>query len=180
MNTLLALGLTYDDMSGSMVYYDLEAYGYDTACRAAVNSFMNGWTVRLHELGNLSGVYASTLCNTGLSDFMTIASPPDGIWPARWYLPAGVGTYDPTASVWDIGSCVPTTVWNNHQRIRQYAGDHYETWGGVTLLSIDDDVLDGVVGVPYLGTPSPIFSALQQTAPPWTVSFNVHLFLELW
>lgn len=32
----------------------------------------------------------------------------------------------------------------NHQRMWQYAGGHYETWGGVAL-NIDCDVIDGIV-----------------------------------
>lgn len=36
------------------------------------------------------------------------------------------------------------SLWNNHQRIRQYTGGHNETWGGLTL-NIDSDVSEGVV-----------------------------------
>ncbi len=170
---LAKLGLTNADMSGSVVYYDMEGYGSDQACRNAVNAFVNGWVTHLHDLGNLGGIYASTLCKTGLSDYLTIPNIPDVIWPARWYLPAGQGNYDPNASVWDIGKCVPVTAWNNHQRIRQYAGDHSETWGGMPLNSIDDDVLDGVVAVPFFGTPSPDFSAAPLSNPPLTVRFTI-------
>jgi hypothetical protein len=110
---------------------------------------MNGWVSQLHARGNLAGVYGSTLCNTGLSDFRTITNVPDVIWPARWYHNAGSGAYDPNATVWDLGSCLPNTVWANHQRIRQYEGDHNETWGNLTL-GIDNNVLDGVVAIPYI------------------------------
>jgi len=68
------------------------------------------------------------------------------IWPARWYHNLGSGTYDPTANVWNLGSCIPDAAWSNHQRVRQYEGDHNETWGGLTL-AIDSDVLDGVVAI---------------------------------
>ncbi len=40
--------------------------------------------------------------------------------------------------------CLSDTLWSNHQRLRQYAGGHDETWGGVTL-NIDSDVMDGIV-----------------------------------
>jgi hypothetical protein len=73
---------------------------------------------------------------------------PDVIWPARWYHSLGSGYYDPTAAVWDLGNCIPNSVWANHQRIRQYEGDHNETWGSLTL-DIDSNVLDGVVAIPY-------------------------------
>ena len=169
---LAELGLTNPDMSGSVVYYDMEGYGTGSNCREAVKAFVNGWVTHMHDLGNLAGVYASTLCKTGLSDFLTIPNVPDVIWPARWYLPAGQGAYDPTASVWDIGKCVPASAWNNHQRIRQYAGGHNETWGGVAL-NIDDNVLDGVVAVPYFGTPVADFSAALLFTPPLTVQFTI-------
>ena len=149
---LANLGLTYPDKTGSVVYYDIEHYGTDAACRAAVNSFMNGWVSQIHARGNLAGVYGSTLCNTGLSDFRTITNVPDVIWPARWYHNLGQGFYDPNASVWNLGSCIPNTAWANHQRIRQYEGSHFETWGNLTL-EIDSNVLDGVVALPYVSSP---------------------------
>jgi glucose/arabinose dehydrogenase/photosystem II stability/assembly factor-like uncharacterized protein len=144
---LAVLGLTYPNKTGSVVYYDIEYYGTDISCRQAVNAFMNGWVSQIRARGNLAGVYGSTLCDTGLSDFRTIANVPDAIWPARWYHNIGEGYYDPNASVWNLGSCLPNTVWANHQRIRQYEGDHDETWGSLTL-GIDSNVLDGVVAVP--------------------------------
>jgi photosystem II stability/assembly factor-like uncharacterized protein len=145
---LAALGLTYPDKTGSVVYYDIEPYGTNTSCRNAVNSFMNGWVSQLHVRGNLAGVYGSTLCNTALSDFMNITNVPDVIWPARWYHNLGSGYYNPDASVWDLGGCIPNTAWSNHQRIRQYEGDHNESWGNLPLR-IDSNVLDGVVAIPY-------------------------------
>ncbi len=146
VESLAALGLTYPDKTGSVVYYDIEPYGTNTSCRNAVNSFMNGWVSQIRAHGSLAGVYGSTLCDTGLSDFLNITNVPDVIWPARWYHNLGSGYYDPNANVWNLGSCIPNTVWSNHQRIRQYEGDHNETWGGLTL-AIDSNVLDGVVAV---------------------------------
>ena len=144
---LAVLGLTDPDKTGSVVYYDIEHYGTNTACRAAVNAFMNGWVSQLHARGNVAGVYGSTLCNTGLSDFRNITYVPDVIWPARWYHNLGSGYFDPTADVWNLGSCIPNTAWSNHQRIRQYEGDHNEIWGGLAL-AIDSNALDGVVAIP--------------------------------
>jgi glycoside hydrolase-like protein len=145
---LAGLGLTGPAKTGSVVYYDIEHYGTNAACRSAVNSFMDGWVSQIRASGNLAGVYGSTLCNTGLSDFLNITNVPDVIWPARWYHNLGSGYYDPDATVWDLGSCIPNTAWSNHQRIRQYEGDHDETWGSLTL-DIDSNVLDGVVAIPY-------------------------------
>lgn len=177
---MAALGMTNADMSGSVIYYDMEIYGNDAACRSAADDFVNGWVAHMHDLGNLAGVYGATGlyttsgCTSGLGDYLEAPNVPDAIWPARWYHDAGVGTYDPNASVWDIGSCIPTTVWNNHQRIRQYAGDHSETWGGITLTSIDSDVMDGPVAVPDLGTPSANFTASPASGKaPLTVTFSI-------
>ncbi len=145
---LAELGLTYPDKTGSVIYYDIEYYGTNANCRNAVNSFMNGWVSQIHARGNLAGVYGSTLCNTGLSDFLNIANIPDVIWPARWYHNPGSGYYDPNANVWDLGSCIPNDVWADHQRVRQYEGSHNENWGNLPL-EIDSNVLDGVVAIPY-------------------------------
>jgi len=145
---LATLGLTSPDKTGSVVYYDIEHYGTNLDCRSAVNSFMNGWVSQIHAHGNLAGVYSSTVCDTGISDFRFIMNVPDVIWPARWFHNSGSGYYDPSASVWDLGSCLPDDVWADHQRIRQYEGGHNETWGNLTL-EIDSNVLDGVVAIPY-------------------------------
>lgn len=148
VDRLAELGLTDPGKTGSVIYYDMEAYGTNQACREAVNSFMNGWVSQVKTRGNLAGVYGSTLCDTGLSDFLHITNVPDVIWAARWYHSLGAGYYDPTASVWDLGGCVLNTAWANHQRIRQYEGDHLENWGNLTL-DIDSNALDGVVAIPY-------------------------------
>ncbi len=171
---LAEFGLAEADLTDSVVYYDLENYGTDLACREAVKAFVNGWVTHLHDFTNLAGVYGGTLCDTGLTNYLSIPNVPDVVWPARWYLPAGQGTYDPAASVWDLGTCFPTTVWNSHQRIRQYAGDHFETWGGLRIPgSIDSNVLDGVVALPYFGVPSPDFSGFQLGTPAMTAQFTI-------
>ena len=185
---LAELGLADEYFTSSVVYYDMEIYGNDPACRNVVNAFMNGWVAHLHDhtwatpphdMGNLAGVYGATGnptsigCTSGLADYLVNPNIPDVIWPARWYLPAGVGTYNPNASVWDVGSCIPSNAWVYHQRIRQYAGDHAETWGGARMPSIDSDVMDGVVAVPYFGTPSPDFTAAPSSGPALTIQFTI-------
>jgi hypothetical protein len=145
VQVLSDLGLTLNDMSGSVVYYDIEAYSGTTACYDAVEAFMNGWTYQLHQLGNLSGVYGSS-CGSHLSSFFGLSNPPDVIWPAAWYHSSGSGYYNPSATVWDV-PCISNSSYDNHERIRQYEGGHNESWGGVSL-GIDSNVLDGVVAVP--------------------------------
>jgi hypothetical protein len=165
---LAELGLTKPDKTGSVVYYDIEHYGTESSCRTAANAFMNGWVSQLRARGNLAGVYASTLCNTGLNDFLSIPNVPDVIWPARWYHGFGMGYYDPNASVWNLGSCVPNTVWANHQRVRQYEGAHQETWGNLTL-EIDSNVLDGVVAIP-----NTFLSAAEPVSPKGNIGTNIN------
>src|SRR5512137_131911 len=74
------LGLTLDDQSGSVVYYDLEAYNTgDATCREAAGSFISGWSGRLRGLGHLAAVYS---LGPSLSTFAGVANVPDTVWPA--------------------------------------------------------------------------------------------------
>ncbi len=123
-----------------IIYYDLEFYpSSDTECNQAVNIFLDGWTTWLQLQGDKSGVYASP-CNSNIKDWVNISPPPDDVWIAHWISDG----YDPTATVWDVACSLPNSYWGDHQRIRQYAGDHTATWGGVTL-TIDSNVLDGEI-----------------------------------
>lgn len=131
------LGLT----QGTVLYYDMERYDETTAttgCRAATVAFLKGWTDRVKELGYISGVYGSP--TNAVADWIGIpaASRMDAVWLARW---------DNVQSVWVYNSpspVVPTNVWNNHQRIKQWQAPHNETWGGVTF-NIDGNIADGPV-----------------------------------
>jgi hypothetical protein len=159
--TAVDLGLALPDGSGSIVYYDMEAYAsQDPVCDDPVRAFISGWTGELHARGNLAGVYGNAPALTG---FATVANVPDAAWPARWLHTA----YTSTVTVWDVPNLSPT-LWAKHQRIWQYAGghneawnvvgpnigehtanqnsefSHSETWGSVTL-NIDCDVIDGIV-----------------------------------
>lgn len=125
-----ALGLPPE----SVLFFDMEAYlTNDAVCRSAVLSFMGAWTHRLHDLGYLSGFYSSMA--SGVADQVanyntTWYANPDYLYFARW---DGI----PTVSSPEI----PSSYWSPHRRIKQYRGDHNETWGGVTI-SIDNDYLD--------------------------------------
>jgi hypothetical protein len=137
--------------SNTIVYFDLEYFSSaNTACLAAAQAFISGWTAQLHSRGNQAAVYGST-CGAGVDNYHTIANVPDAIWPALW----DKSGYDSLASVWGV-PCVPDSHWSNHQRIRQYAGGHDEFWGS-TILNIDSDVLDGIVAIPgaNCGNPNP-------------------------
>lgn len=132
-NALLALGFT-NNAAGTPVVYDMEAYSNTSSCRAAVKSFMQGWVDQLAVApAQVSGVYGSA-CASFLSDFATMARPPQFIWAANW-------DNNPSTSTL---SCVSGTSWSNHQRLKQYIGDHNETWGGVTI-NIDSNCANGPV-----------------------------------
>jgi hypothetical protein len=135
-----SLGLAESDGSGTILYYDLEAYNTnDSACRAAASSFISGWSGQLRARNNQAGVYGSA-CSSALSDFAGVSNVPDVVWIAAWMVPY---QYRSDATVWNV-SCLSNTLWTNQQRLRQYAGGHNETWGEVTI-NIDSDVIDGPV-----------------------------------
>ncbi len=131
------LGLTNASGSGSVIYYDLEYYDIKKeACNQAARAFINGWVERMNELGMIGGVYST---GGPLSQFADLPNPPPVIWAAHWIHE----TYNPEATVWDV-YCLSNDLWKDHQRLRQYTGGHYESWGEVRL-SIDSNVMDGIV-----------------------------------
>ncbi len=124
-----------------IIYYDLEAYSAPadqiTACRTAADAFIQGWTDWIKLQGDKAGVYGSP-CNSYMTDWANNNPPPDDVWIAHWLLPA---KFRADATVWDV-ACMSNSYWPNNQRLRQYAGDHSETWGGVSL-TIDSNILGG-------------------------------------
>ena len=135
-----ALGLTNHGQGGTVIYYDMEVFGGATLqCRQAASSFINGWVERLGELGNYAGGYGAH--NSYVEDWASLGNVPQDVWAASWY----ADYYDPYASV----NTIPWLqgLWTNHQRLRQYAGDHHESWGGIGM-GIDSDVADGMVAMP--------------------------------
>lgn len=124
-NAASALGLT----PPTIIYYDME--GYSPRNQPAVNAFISGWTERLHQLGNQSGVYSGPY---NLATYAGIADEPDAIWIAAW---------NGNTSVYGITG-LPDSLWNEHRRLHQYEGGHDETWNGVTF-NIDSNSSDGPV-----------------------------------
>ncbi|GIF86218.1 glycoside hydrolase domain-containing protein [Catellatospora bangladeshensis] len=120
--------------AGSTIYNDIEHYPTTASCRAAVLSFLSGWTEQLHARGYLSGMYSSG--SSGIRDVCAEHDNPaytriDQLWIAWWN-----GVADT-----DAGTYCDDAYWANHQRLHQYAGDVNETWGGVTM-HIDRNYLD--------------------------------------
>ncbi|MGW0433443.1 glycoside hydrolase domain-containing protein [Micromonospora sp. NPDC003197] len=130
VNAAKALGI----VAGSAIYNDIEHYPSTESCKAAVLSYLSGWTERLHALGYLSGMYSSgssgvlDLCNAYNDSRYTRV---DHIFFGWWNGVADTNT----------GNYCPSGYYANHQRIHQYTGDSYETWGGVQIY-IDRDYLD--------------------------------------
>lgn len=127
---------------GNPLFFDLEAYypGPNTTPTAMV--FLSAWTNTLHAAGYTSGVYSSL--SSGIADMKNYLgspgyTPPDQIWMASWKSSG----YSAARTVWDF-TTVPNSLWSNHQRIYQYAGDHAETWGGYSLR-IDSNVADSLL-----------------------------------
>ncbi len=125
---------------GAPAYFDME--GYDStnqACDLVVERFLSAYVGEMHVKHLAAGVYgsaASTILQlVGHYHDRTYHSP-DDVWIAHW---------DGRKDVFG-DSYVPDDVWTNHQRLHQYQGQHYETWGGVQVF-VDNDVADGnVVG----------------------------------
>jgi hypothetical protein len=124
-----------------VIYYDLEAFpNASNSCKRAARAFIRGWAEQLNALGQRSGAYGSP-CSSYISEWATNAPPPDNIWMAHWY----TDFYDPDAQVYDT-PCLDDGLWSHHQRVKQYAGGHSETWGG-EKLTIDSNVFDGEINL---------------------------------
>jgi len=126
--------------AGSALYVDLENYSMtDPGCSAATVAFVSGWTQELRRQGYVSGAYGGPgSLMRDMSNAVTSGDPtfvaPDHIWVAHWnQLQTTRDTYSP--------QFYPDAYWSQHQRMRQYAGDHTETWGGVAL-NIDSNWAD--------------------------------------
>ncbi len=134
INALGALGL----QPGSAIYADMESYTPTIkSCRTAVLKYLSGYTTRLHRRGYLSGVYvnlASGAAHLGASYSAAAYARPDVLWVARWD-----GRQTTTGF-----TGVPKSAFSRHQRVKQYQGDHNETWNGVTM-NIDSDWVDAPV-----------------------------------
>jgi hypothetical protein len=112
------------------IVYDLEAgpNADSSACKAAVNNFVNGWVYQLRvQPAQKAGLYTS-VCGGQLSSFAYIPNVPDFVWGADY-------TGDPSTGNLD---CVPSGYWVNQQRHKQYWGGHNETWNGSTV-NVDND-----------------------------------------
>jgi hypothetical protein len=122
--------------AGSTLWYDIEAFAISkTDCRESALSFLHAWTVRLHELGYVSGIYSSAASGIKMLDDARATRPgtyvmPDQLWIADWNGRADVSS-----------SYLRADGWMPHKRVHQYRGGHNETYGGVTI-NIDSNWVD--------------------------------------
>ena len=147
-------------VTGSTIYYDLEAFNASIAsCRASSLWFLSAWTRKLHAGSYVSGVYSSALSGIKILDDARVtpgnkASLPDQIWIADWN-----GRADASSAF------VRPDGWIGH-RIHQYQGGHNETWGGVTI-NIDRNYLD-LSGTTTAPPPAPVTTGDKLSDPRCT------------
>jgi hypothetical protein len=120
----------------STLWYDLEGFDVtNTHCRESSLAFLSAYTVKIHALGYVSGVYSSASSGIKMLDDARVNRPdaftlPDAIWIARWDGKANTQT-----------DYIRDDGWLPGGRMKQYRGGHNETWGGVTI-NIDSNWLD--------------------------------------
>lgn len=130
----------------STLWNDIEAY--DTTnrrCRNSTLAYLSGWTEKLHALNYVSGVYSSAARGINAIDDARVLEPgrftmPDRLWIAEWI---DLDNYrkPPTANPPTLLSAyVRGDGWMPNRRMRQYAGGHDETYGGVKI-NIDTNYL---------------------------------------
>jgi len=133
-------GLLNSDGRGGVVYLDVESFNTSNeACVAATRAYIRGWTTRMNELGIMGAMYASSI-NLNKAKIYNLSPAVPAVWIAEWNIARG---FNPDASVYDLRH-LPNDYWYSEQRLRQYSGEKYETWGGVTI-EIDPNVADGPV-----------------------------------
>jgi hypothetical protein len=125
---------------GAPAYFDMEGYNStDQDCDDVVERFLSSYVAEMHVKHLAAGVYgsaASTILQLVSHYHDRSYHTPDDVWIAHW---------DGRQDVFG-DSYVPDDVWTTHQRLHQYQGQHYETYGGVQVF-IDNDIADGnVVG----------------------------------
>lgn len=126
---------------GTPIYYDMENYNPSTSSSRSVVTFLSAFTSELHSLGYRSGVYGGP--GSAMTDMSRAVSPraidpPDNVWFAHWN---GVRSTLDQASYPGF----PDVFWRFHQRLHQYSGNLYQSYGGAGV-SIDANWIDGGTG----------------------------------
>ncbi|MFC1416128.1 glycoside hydrolase domain-containing protein [Streptacidiphilus cavernicola] len=126
--------------AGSTLYLDMEAYDTsNTACVAAVQSYVQAWDRAAHGKGYWAGFYGfSQSSAAAVASAKSAGRPdlPDAFWYAR---------YDGNADT-TTGFPYSSSLWTGHRRGHQYAVNLKETFGGAAL-TVDHDAWDGPVAI---------------------------------
>lgn len=109
-----------------IVYYDLEPFYNESGCQAAATAFVNGWVTEMTlEQPYYAGVYGSS-CASYLSNYTTgngLNYAPSDIAPGDVKVP-------PVAGVYNL-DCLSNSLWDDNQRVAQFAGPVYDlVFGG--------------------------------------------------
>jgi hypothetical protein len=118
---------------GATLYDDMEAF--PGSQNGNVIAFETAWTAELHLYQYQSGVYSSSGAGIGpLARTFSTPSPdaPDVVWDALWNNQANTSD-----------SNIPASAWPYRQRVHQYAGAVWQSYGGVEM-NIDKDYLNTV------------------------------------
>jgi hypothetical protein len=149
---------------GSTLWYDLEGFNIDKFhCRESALAFLSAWTVRIHDLGYVSGVYSGASSGIKMLDDAAARRPgafrmPDYVWIARW-------NGQPTVEILDQHGnpeYLRPSSWMPHRRVHQYLGDHDETHGGVRI-NIDSNYMS--LGRGTLARRAPRFCGVRADFP---------------
>ncbi|MFI2708444.1 DUF1906 domain-containing protein, partial [Nocardioides sp. CER28] len=121
----------------SPVVADIEAYASNPNCTKAVQSYVAGWTARLHQLGLRSAVYGSkgsTIKDVVAAPVSASSPRPDVIW---------VANYNGQANTSFDASVMPADAWAG-RRVSQYNPNVTRSYGGQALTIDEDAVQDSV------------------------------------
>ncbi|WP_181309631.1 glycoside hydrolase domain-containing protein [Nocardioides campestrisoli] len=149
--------LAYGLAPGSTLWYDLEGFDLaNTHCRESALRFIHAWVDQIEARGFVSGVYSSAGSGIKMLDDARLKRPgqfrlPQQIWIARWDGVANTST-----------SYIAEDGWRPGGRVKQYRGDHKETWGGVTI-NIDSNYLE--LGRGSVAAPETRCSGMRTTYP---------------
>jgi len=146
---------------GTPIYYDMEGYSPSGSCSRTVMTFISAWTRELHHLGYKSGAYGnpgSLMTDMSRSVASPGFAPPDNVWFAHWN---GLRNTSDQSSYPGFQD----SKWSRRQRVHQYDGNLYQSWGGAGV-SIDADWVNAAVA----GTPGPV--ARPPAASPATTRYT--------
>lgn len=125
MTAALNLGFTTGQV---YLWYDMEGFTQTSACVSAMQSFMQAYTSTIQQVSGTftAAMYGSSVASDPLA--MLSVSP----HPAYYWL----ADYDGDPNVYNFEGHIPTTIWVNHQRMKQYESPA-APYGPVIINGVD-------------------------------------------